>query len=228
MADASTGPLRGWYDIHTALRVEVAKLRAEVAQLPSDANGLAAVDGRFDFLRQVVTAHSTAEDAVLFPAMRARGIDVPDAITSDHRTELGILYDIHRSLVELRLDREHTATSAARAVVAETTRVFEDNLVAHIRVEEDELVPPLFERFDDDEQAALFAKILASDPPELVPRLLPWMLESISAEHRAAEIEDLHKSLPPELFTGIGDLLKATLTREMWTDLEQRLPDVLG
>ena len=228
MADGSTGPLRGWYDIHTALRVEVAKLRAAVAQLPANADGLNALDARFDFLRQVVTAHSTAEDAVLFPAMRARGIDVPDAITVDHRTELGTLYDIHRSLVELRLDGEHAATSPARAVVVDATRRLEEDLLAHIRVEEDELVPPLFERFDHDEQAALFERIIGSDPPELMPRLLPWMLESISAEHRAATLEDLHRSLPPELFTGIAGLIKAALPPEMWADLEQRLPETLG
>jgi zinc finger protein-like protein len=228
MADGSTGPLRGWYDIHTALRVEVAKLRAVVARLPTDSEALNEIDARFDFLRQVVTAHSTAEDAVLFPAMRARGIDVPHAITVDHRVELGTLYDIHRSLVELRLDREHVATSPARTLVADATHRLEEDLLAHIRVEEDELAPRLFEHFDDDEQAALFARIIGSDPPELVPRLLPWMLESISAEHRAATLEDLHKSLPPELFTGIADLIKAALPPEMWADLEQRLPDVLG
>ena len=84
MTDQNDGPLRGWYDIHQALRVELADLRDHADRSADrDPEAVHAFDERFEFLRAVLTAHSAAEDGIIFAAMRLRGLESTDELTND-------------------------------------------------------------------------------------------------------------------------------------------------
>jgi hemerythrin superfamily protein len=227
MSDPTDGPLRGWYDIHQALRVELADLREHADRSTNrDPDAVQAFDERFDFLRAVLTAHSAAEDGIIFAAMRLRGLESTDELTKDHMRELGNIYDVHRHLVEARFlgDLEDAAGPLGRA--RDATHRLEDDLLAHLAVEEESVIPEVLANFSADDQASLLGKVVAENPPDLVPKILPWMIGAISPEHRVAAVRDWQATLPPEVVTMLVGFLRAGLAPDVWSDLEARVPEL--
>jgi len=227
MSDPTEGPLRGWYDIHQALRVELADLREHADRSADrDPEAVHAFDERFEFLRAVLTAHSAAEDGIIFAAMRLRGLDSTDELTRDHMRELGNIYDVHRHLVEARFlgDLEDAAVPLRHA--RDATHRLEDDLLAHLAVEEEGVVPEVLANFSADEQASLLSKVVAENPPDLVPKILPWMIGAVSPEHRVAAVRDWQATLPPEVVTMLVGFLRAGLAPDAWSDLEARIPEL--
>jgi hypothetical protein len=225
MPEGSDGALRGWYDIHEALRTEVTRLR-DHAELMADRDpeSAHAFDERFEFLRAVLTAHSAAEDGIIFAALRLRGIDVPaEQLLEDHQRELGNIYDVHRLLVEARFlgDEEPSAEPLSR--VRDAACRLHDDLVEHLAYEEEHVIPMVLERVAPDDQVRLLGKVVAENPPDLVPRLVPWMAAAIASDHRVALVEDWQRSLPPERSEQLIGYLRDGLPPDMWSELTARL-----
>jgi hypothetical protein len=83
--------------------VELADLRDHADRCADrDPEAVHAFDERFDFLRAVLTAHSAAEDGIIFAAMRMHDLESTAELTKDHMRVLGNSYDVHRHLVEAR------------------------------------------------------------------------------------------------------------------------------
>jgi hypothetical protein len=227
MSDSTEGPLRGWYDIHQALRVELADLREHADRSADrDPEAVHAFDERFEFLRAVLTAHSAAEDGIIFAAMRLRGLDSTEELTKDHMRELGNIYDVHRHLVEARFlgDLEDAAGPLGRA--RDATHRLEEDLLGHLAFEEEGIIPEVLANFSAADQASLLSKVVAENPPDLVPRILPWMIGAISPEHREAAVRDWQATLPPEVVTMLVGFLRMGLAPDVWSDLQSRVPEL--
>ena len=225
MPEGHDGALRGWYDIHEALRTEVTRLR-DHAELMADGDPEAAhaFDEQFEFLRAVLTAHSAAEDGIIFAALRLRGIDVPATqLLQDHQRELGNIYDVHRLLVETRFLSDEEPSEVPLTQVRDAARRLHDDLLEHLGYEEEHVIPMVLARVPPDDQVRLLAKVVAENPPELIPRLVPWMVAAIALEHRVAMIEDWQRTLPPEFYAQIIGYLRAGLPPDSWAELTARV-----
>jgi hypothetical protein len=223
--DDHDGALRGWYDIHEALRTEVTRLR-DHAELMADRDPEAAhaFDEQFEFLRAVLTAHSAAEDGIIFASLRLRGIDVPATqLLEDHQRELANIYDVHRLLVEARFLSDEEPAADPLLQVRDAARVLHDDLFAHLAYEEEHVIPMVLERVAPDDQVRILGKVVAENPPDLVPRLVPWMVAAIAPDHRVALIEDWQRSLPPEIYAQLTGYLREGLPPAMWTELNERV-----
>jgi hypothetical protein len=221
----SEGALRGWYDIHEALRTEVTRLR-DHADLMADGDPEAAhaFDEQFDFLRAVLTVHSAAEDGIIFAALRLRGIDIPAGqLLADHQRELANIYDVHRLLVEVRFLGDEEPSSVPLTQARDAARRLHDDLLDHLGYEEEHVIPMVLARVAPDDQVRLLGKVLAENPPELVPRLVPWMVGAIAPDHRVAVVEDWQRSLPPELYSRMTGFLRAGLAPDAWNELSARV-----
>ena len=130
-----------------------------------------AFDEQFEFLRAVLTVHSAAEDGIIFAALRLRRDrrpgHAPCSRTID--SELGNIYDVHRLLVEARfLGAEEPSTEPLSRVRDAACRLHDD-LLEHLAYEEEHVIPMVLALVPRDDQAALLAKVVAENPPDLVP-----------------------------------------------------------
>ena len=225
MPSGHHGALSSWYDIHEALRTEVTRLR-DHADLMADRDPEAAhaFDGQFEFLRAVLTVHSAAEDGIIFAALRLRGIEVPATrLLEDHQRELGNIYDVHRLLVEARFLSDEEPSIGPLTQVRDAARRLHDDLLEHLAYEEEHVIPVVLARVPPDDQARLLGKVVAENPPDLVPRLVPWMVAAIALDHRVALVEDWQRSLPAERYAQMIGYLRGGLPPDMWTELTARV-----
>jgi hemerythrin-like domain-containing protein len=223
--EGSDGALRGWYDIHEALRTEVTRLRDHADLMADrDPESAHAFDERFEFLRAVLTAHSAAEDGIIFAALRLWGIDVPaEQLLEDHQRELGNIYDVHRLLVEARFLGDEEPSTEPLSRVRDAARRLHDDLVEHLAYEEEHVIPMVLDRVSPDDQVRLLGKVVAENPPDLVPRLVPWMAAAIASDHRVALVEDWQRSLPAERSEQLIGYLRDGLPPDMWSELTARV-----
>ena len=125
----------------------------------------------YQFCDGVLTVHSAAEDGIIFAALRLRGIDVPAGqLLADHQRELANIYDVHRLLVEVRFLGDEEPSSVPLTQARDAARRLHDDLLDHLGYEEEHVIPMVLARVAPDDQVRLLGKVLAENPPELVPR----------------------------------------------------------
>lgn len=219
------GPLQSWYDIHEALRNEIPRLRAMARDVTlDDAAGLTALSDAVVFFADVLTVHSLSEDGVGFPILRHRGIDVPAALTEDHHRELVLLYDIRRACLELRFHDDDQDLAPALARVRDLLEATETDLLAHIAAEDEQVIPRAAANLSPEDQIQLVVKMVAHTPAWLGARLLPWMVASITRDHRVHLLKAWHSSMPPEIFKDKARAIRDGADAALWSDLVAELP----
>jgi hemerythrin-like domain-containing protein len=218
------GPLRSWYDIHDALRHEVEALVTEANALTDDATTLDAFDQRVEFLRRMLSAHSTAEDAVMFPSMARRGLAVDERFRAEHLTEVGSIYDLHRNAVQARFITDPVESVAALARIVAGTQRLQAGLEGHLTAEEEQLLPAVLDAFSEDEQLTLLHSILASNPGDVKLQMIPWIVGAVPIPHAAEFLDDVHVSAGDAGFAFVATLVHDDVPADRWDALVELLP----
>ena len=155
--------------------------------------------------------HHTKESELLFPKLRARSAeltDVLDRLDSDHgRSELAIR-DLEHELLGFEMMSESADGADRRAQFENSMQSYVDDYLAHIRVEEEQVLPtaervltasdwseldaafmknrdPLTHRAPDDVYQPLFMRILKTLP---APIGLGSATEALAASHRRPQV----------------------------------------
>jgi len=221
------GPLQSWYDIHEALGNEFPRLRAMAREVRLyDAPGLEALSDEVVFFADVLTVHSLSEDGVGFPILRHRGIEVPAGLTEDHHRELTALYDIRRACLELRYHDEDQDVAPALARVRELLEATEEDLRAHIEAEDEQVIPKAAAKLSPEEQIKLVVTMVAHTPAWLAARLLPWMIASITRDHRVHLLTAWQRSMPPKLFESKVRAIREGADAALWNELVTDMPEL--
>ncbi|MEM8631184.1 MAG: hemerythrin domain-containing protein [Pseudomonadota bacterium] len=222
-----SGPLESWFDIHEAIRKEFPRLRkmADDTDL-GDTNGLKRLSDEVVFFAEVLTVHSLSEDGVGFPIMRSRGISVPESLSEDHHRELTAIYDIRRSCLELLFHEEGQDVAPALDRVRQQLAALETDLNAHITTEDDVIIPQAMALFSPQEQAHLVVRMVAHTPAWLSETVLPWMIESISREHRVHLLKVWVDNMPPEALREKVGVIRAGVSPDTWRDLVEGVPGI--
>jgi iron-sulfur cluster repair protein YtfE (RIC family) len=213
-----TGPLRAWYDIHEALLFEARALATQArATSPLQAEALAR---RYAFFEAELRLHSSVEDGLMFPAMREAGGHVDPVLSSDHQRDQLVLYDVRCALLEAEaFDRVRTLER-----VVETLDVLAEHLARHFSDEEETALVMAAKVFSDAEQGRLLKSIFRLLPPD--PHLEPWILSSLTPEHRVARLRNLISSLPPPRLEQVLEETRAGVSPDIWRDLEHEIPEL--
>lgn len=141
--------------VHTCLKEEASKLfghtialRDQVARdvLNIDAGLIAAVHTlvkQFDFLYVVYHAHSVAEDRVILPALRLKGLEkaVDEELRQDHSRHEQYFEDVRQLLLQLRSPPQELAVELLRSVVRvlqEKVDKLQASLRLHIKHEDED------------------------------------------------------------------------------------------
>jgi hypothetical protein len=213
-----TGPLKTWYDMHEALAHEVRGLADEATALTLD--GIEVFARRFGAFDSELRNHSEVEDGIMFPAMLAAGGEIPDHLTREHRDEQLRVYALGSAVMAARGVRD----AASLAAVAPLATALRDELLQHLRAEEDEVLGEVDQLFGTDEQSQLLRTIIASMPPD--PRMQAWVASALTPEHLAARLENMATSLGHDALVGVMTQIHDGVDAATWAEVEARTPEL--
>ncbi|MEO1058947.1 MAG: hemerythrin domain-containing protein [Actinomycetota bacterium] len=219
------GPMQSWFDIHEAIEAGAHELRSRAHALsPSDRDEVARFADDSAFFMDVLIVHSKGEDGIVFPMLRDAGINVPEGLTAQHHDELTSIYDIQTAAIELRFaDADHDVELPLTRIRDGLDALVPD-LIEHIHWEDEHLAAEVLRRLTADEQVAILSKIHADTPAWLAPRLLPWMITKISAEHRVSLMRSWIGTLPAADFERNAHLIHDGVDRAVWRQLAEDVP----
>lgn len=212
------GPLHTWYDLHEALSHEARAVADLAAELTTDS--LPAFAERFQLLADELRTHSTVEDGIMFPAVRAKGGPVADVLTHDHEREQTLVQHLSAAVLEARA----LGDTSVFATIADGTASLRDDLLPHLEAEEEHVLPLVPTLFDHDEQAHLLTLIITLAPTD--PHLQAWVAGALTPEHRETRLRGMAAALPPAAMAGIMRQIEDGVTAEVWDDIVRRTPDL--
>ncbi|MGI9244711.1 MAG: hypothetical protein ACR2RV_28165, partial [Verrucomicrobiales bacterium] len=97
-------------------------------------------------------------------------------------------------------------------------------LTKHIEWEDEHLAKQVLERLDLAQQGAILTRIHAETPAWIAPRLLGWMVSSISSPHRAALLDSWMHDLPADDFARNALLIHGGVDEKTWDELVSVVP----
>jgi Hemerythrin HHE cation binding domain len=168
---------------HHGLRRDLALFARTLAQQPTSWGPDTAghLKQAWTDYRNVLHGHHEAEDAGMFPSMRAQHPDlapVIDQLTADHRRIDPLLVEGDQAFTQL------PDTKAASALVSHLWSL----LGPHLRLEEEKIIPLLRE-------ARTFPPLASPEEIELFAQGFAWASHGIAPE----VLEKVYAMLPPEL-----------------------------
>lgn len=154
------------------------------------------LEGRFRFLKAVYTAHSEAEDEIVFPALEAKEAlrRVSHAYALDHAREEEMLAGVGVCLARLGSAPDLASARAAARDLASGTAALRASLETHVTAEERELWPLFAENFSAAEQEALVGVIVGRTGAEVLAATLPWVVAATTPGEAAAMMESLRSA----------------------------------
>lgn len=93
----------------------------------------------------------------------------------------------------------------------------------HINKEEEQVTPVLWKLCTNEELAATFKTILASQKPDELRGNFEMMIPAMNLHERVEMIGAGRGSMPPEAFQGFLKLTEHLLSPEEWTALKSKL-----
>ncbi|KAK4568395.1 hypothetical protein RGQ29_003971 [Quercus rubra] len=186
---------------HKALKKDLEYLVFGSAQLTENVGLLMDFRRRFHLIRSLFQIHSDAEDKVAFPALEAMGKvqNISHSYTIDHKLEiehfsrisliLDKMYEFHFSISSFDSkiqDQEMVKHHKLCRKLYDTCRSVHKLIANHIHREEVELWPLFRESFSFEEQEKIIGRMLGRIRAEKLQDVIPWLMESLTAEEQHA------------------------------------------
>ena len=187
--------------VHRALRRDLSRIIEGGSEL---------FESDFPRFARILAKHTELEDVLFFPALEERAPG-STMMTTDPHQEIEALAD---ALVADDPGGDPTAR----------LRALQELLEAHLREEEELVMPAMMEHFEAAEIWALDGRIMELCPPEFMQEMLPWWFTHIDAEDRVAVAENMAVGVPPEVLSMLGQLISAGLAEGDWEELVERVP----
>jgi hypothetical protein len=219
-------PMNGALYAHKAFRKELETLEGLAGSgAPAGEEQVEELAERIAFFHPVVKGHNDGEEAILWPAIDGKFPNISTPYTLDHQADEATFQKIESLLGDLRSaagdERAAVAERLRRAIVALNVAV-----AHHSRKEDAHLAPLVVGNFPVEEQSALAVGMVGYLPRELMPRILPWMLEAISVEERVDYLSILKALMPAERFQAAAGWAKQGLPSDEWATLVERMPEL--
>lgn len=184
--------------VHDCFRRQFARLPIMVKSVADDDAGRAGVvGGHVLFMAEFLTAHHSSEDAIVWPLLHERSPEagaLVDDMEAQHHTlhaELDTAATQARAWIDSPGNQE-------RAALHTTLIALERNLLHHLAVEEQEVLPLIQRDLSEEEWASVGEHSRASFEPPQLAIALGMILDDTSPERGAVILA----AMPPEARAG--------------------------
>lgn len=196
--------------IHSAVRRDLARLEAALADFPVGDAGNRADDLRraYRYLRTELTRHHEAEDTWIWPMLASFDVDATllAAMESEHQAMAASLASVSDALDRLVATPDPRAAAAARSTVVDAREVVDQ----HLTHEENDLEPQLLPLTETPEWHAV-EKNLRKASPSVTGNFFAWLHDGMDAECRTF----LRATVPPPVTFVLGRVFGRRYHREV-------------
>ncbi len=205
--------------VHKGLRLALADLLLDMGRTDfHDARATRAIVERLELVTAFCDDHKAAEDTVVLPALLARLSGPLPSITRAHADQARHVEEL-RATGKALLD----APESVRPIVGRTLYLhfssFTGEVLSHM-AEEEQVLSPLFERlFDEDEEKAIHAEVMAGLTMEQHARGAPFILRALSRPERVRMVSGALATMPRAVVLGLVDVVSPALPADDVTHL---------
>jgi len=212
-------------NIHKGQRSRFFRIAMQAGTL--DYTDQKAFDRLYDELnsfREHMRLHADMEEKYIHPMLSERVPGGARRLEEDHRIIIQRFDDLVTHLDETRA--QSADLKKRRELTLEFYRAWNRFLsfyIMHINKEEEQVTPLLWKLCTNEELAAAFKAIMASQKPDELRMDFEMMLPAINLYERVEMIGAGRASMPPEAFQGFLKLTERLLSPEEWTTLKSKL-----
>ncbi len=209
--------------IHKALRALMAELVSAVGRMdPGDDADVNATLGRALEGLALCEKHMLVEDQVLHPAIESRQPGATARAALEHAGHVADFAALRAAISGFLAAGTAGRHAGAHALYLQAARWMAENFL-HMEHEERHHNGALWASFSDAELQGIHATILATVPPEAMPKYLRWLVPSTSHGERVAQLGGMRESAPREAYEGALALARSNLTARDWDKLARAL-----
>jgi len=213
------GPVRSMVHVHKAIRTELNTLADQVEKLQVGSD-FSAFEDRVSFLSDAVHVHAEGEEEVVYPAVDELRRDVSSAYSWDHKVDEQYFREIKECISRLKTNGKQSDLDDLKRKV----HVLKSFLSAHAQKEDDLLVPLIDSEVSPEKQGEMVGRISAHIPPEMMERMIKWMVGIFTVEESADFLGIIQRGAPPEGFAVMMGWVRETLPARDWGELQERMP----
>lgn len=192
-----------YHAIHKALRLGHCRMLPALGALDyRDRDKTEAVMADLRNLLAVGRGHLEGENREIHAALEQRAPGASAHAADDHQDHEDSFAELEAMIVAIE-----QAPAAGRELLGRRLyrryAVFAAHDLAHMHVEETELLTALHDAFTDDELKAMEARIVAAVPPQKMAAVMMLMAPALNHGERVDLVAKLQKAMPEQAFDGL-------------------------
>jgi hypothetical protein len=184
----------------------------------SSAEPLKRLREQFTLTKNLLEVHAHCEDTYVEPLLRQCDAPVAARFAAAHTALETTVSHLQGLLDTFDINRTDVAEHSQRFYL-ELTR-FIGEYLQHIADEEQQLMPLLWERFDDAALLEVETTVRASLPPPVMANFLSVMIPAMNHHERTGLLTGMKQMAPPEVFDGVCQLSQNVLSEHDWARLD--------
>ncbi len=201
--------------IHNAFRKGLTAIDDATYQIAKNGGDLSPVLEQLKSYNEYLLYHADGEELAVFPAVDKIAPQVAQAFLMDHR-ELDVMTEGTAKVVGAANELD-----AARATASLWT-----HLRIHLDKEDTFLYPLLSKGTTEAEQAAIVGTMATRTPHDAMPRVIGFLMANMTTHERETTLHVWMSLMPEEVFAGVKELVKGSVTSADWSDLTKRIPEM--
>lgn len=213
-----TSPIDSLRFVHDAILRESARID-DAVHGHLDPKGAEQLRAEVAFFADLVHKHTHGEEVGLFPRLVEREPHFAETYLHDHADERALF----RELEDL-LARVARGDSSALPLARRTSTALRSHASAHVEKENRYVLPFVAASFDVPAQAAIVQAILATIPPEDMPRVVPFIVDRVGDESACAYVGVLSRVMPPPVYEKAKSWIRAGCQADRVALLSERVP----
>lgn len=200
MAATDTTPWDVYREIHKAMRFALFGVTTLAGNTDhADDAGVANLLAEWSDVKLVLAGHHGHEDEFCDHLIAAHAPDLRDELEAAHRASDATIEDLDAQAAAIGKAEAADRWPLLRAFhldLADFTAAY----IAHLRFEEDRVMPALNAALDNDALEAVTNQIRGSVPPDDMCVFIRYMVPSMNFSERLDMLGGMHAGAPPEIF----------------------------
>lgn len=207
-------------EVHKGIRKALFDLAVQAGSTDfADASSFRRLKEEFSMTCNLLEVHAHSEDRYVEPLLRQCDARRAEELVATHKALDATVSRLQRSLNDLEAGQASIADEG-RSLYLGLTR-FIGEYLKHIADEEQELMPLLWDNFNDEKLMDVTETIRANVPPPVMTNFLSLMIPAMNHGERAGLLIGMKKTASRDVFNGVCQLSKAVLSEQDWSRLEE-------
>ncbi|MDP3469556.1 MAG: hemerythrin domain-containing protein [Daejeonella sp.] len=185
----------------------------------SDPEDLEVLKASASDLFNLLNLHAHSEDDFVLPALEAK----VKGSTAENTEEHELLEKIVAEL-EVQINSISIVSGSEKGIAFyEALTDFQSKYLAHMALEEGEILSLIWEYFTDQDLIQMHHKIMETFSPDQVLRWFKYILPALNPMERLKIMEGFKAAVPTEFFESVMDMLSSSMSRRDILRLERML-----